>query len=170
MAQRTTRLTVLGLCMLGVAAQGLWAGNAHAQARGRIIVTQVPIPKSGTKAQMAKFFRKNGKKVIKKAAGATGYKMWVAARLSRKPSQGLLNLPQNGGKIHLVFYKKVKRKWKYVNVMNINYTPGAVVQFAVKVPDGFGISPGKTLHQLRLTVLNKANREIVLARTNLRFK
>lgn len=170
MARKPTRLTILGLSMLGVAAYAFGTGEARAQPKGGIIVTQVPIPKDATKAQMAKFFRKHGKKVVTRAAGETKYKMWVAARLNRQPSQAQLNLPQNGGKIHLVFYKKVKRRWKYLNVMNINYAPGAVVQFAVNIPDGFGITPGKDLYQIRVTILNARNRENILASTNLKFK
>ncbi len=146
-----------------------WTGRARAQAAGEIVLTQTEVPTDLSGRALRKFLARNRVRVLKRPEGASGWDVWVVAKLRRQPSKSLLNLPANAGKLHLVFYERRKRRWVYVNVMNINYAPAKVLIFQVKIPDDLGLVPGKP-YQMRLTLLNARNKEIIFAKTNFKLK
>ncbi len=159
----------LGLVLSAVFLLALPA-TARAQSAGNVILTQTPIPRDLNGRDLQKFLRRNKVSTLKRAPGSKQWKAYASARLRRKPSVSLLNLPDNAGKLHLAFYVKNKRRWQYVNVMDINYQPPAkLIQFEVIIPDDFGLTPGKT-YQLRVTLLNARKKEVLLARTTLKLK
>ena len=144
--------------------------EARAQSTGDVILTQTPIPPDLSGRALQKFLRRNKVSVLKRAPGSKQWKAYASAKLRRKPSASLLNLPDNAGKLHLAFYVRNKRRWQYVNVMDINYQPPAtLIQFEVVIPEDFGLTPGKK-YQLRITLLNARKKEVVLAKTNLQVK
>jgi len=150
-----------------VAVALLWSGRAQAQARGQIILTQTAIPKNLSGRDLNRFLRRNKVRLLKHETGLKSWKAYVSARLSHRPSVARVNA--NGGKMHLAFYVKDKRRWKYVNVMDINYAPGTILQFQVNIQSDFGVTPGKQ-YQMRLTLLNASKREVVFARTNFKVQ
>jgi hypothetical protein len=164
---KTDKLGVCSLCAVALGAFLLIPLKAQAQSRGQIILTQTPIPKGVSSKKLRRFLKKNRTKTLKPAPGSKSYKCYVAARLRRKPSNA--DMKRNNGQLHLAFYVRKKRKWSYHNVMHINYSQGAVLQFQLQIPDGFGIEPGKK-YQLRLTILNSRNKEVVLAKTTFSVK
>ncbi|MCD6498954.1 MAG: hypothetical protein J7M25_11735 [Deltaproteobacteria bacterium] len=145
----------------------LWSARAQAQARGQIILTQTKIPQDLSGRNLQKFLRRNRVRVLKHETGDKNWRAYVSARLSRRPSVSRVNA--NGGKMHLAFYVKTKRRWTYVNVMDITYAPGAILQFLLNIPSDFGLTPGKQ-YQMRLTLLNASKHEVVFAKTNFKVK
>lgn len=170
MTHKATRFSIIAACLASFLA--VWAPRtANAQARGQIILTQEAVPSDLSGAKLQRWLKKNEVKVLKPVPGKSVYKAHLVAKLSSQPSASLLNLPHNGGKLHLAFYVKSKRGWKYINVIDITYQPGAMLQFPITIPEGFGlVGGGKTLHQMRITILNRSKRESVLARTTFKVQ
>ncbi len=159
----------LGIILSGLLVVAL-PGSARAQSSGQVILTQTPIPQDLSGRALQKFLRRNKASVLKRLPGSKQWKAYASAKLRRKPPVSLLNLPDNGGRLHLAFYVKNKRRWQYVNVMDINYTPPAtLIQFEVIIPGDFGLTPGKT-YQLRITLLNSRKKEVLLAKTQFKVK
>ena len=132
---RRARRFVSAAGLLALVACFGWPHRAQAQRAGEIILTQVPVPTDLSGRDLKRFLAKNRTRVLKKQEGATSWDAWVVTRLRRTPPQSLLNRPENGGKIHLVFYEydKAKHRWTYVNVMNIRYVPAKVLIFQIKI-------------------------------------
>jgi hypothetical protein len=160
---------IVWLCMSAMGVASLLApAEARAQSRGQIILTQKPIPSDVSKRKLRRFFKKNRIRKLAPVMGTDKYKAYVAARLRRKPSQA--DLKRNSGQIHLAFYVRNKGRWKYHNVMHINYPQGStLVRFGLQIPEGFGLEPGKK-YQLRLTILGSRKQEVTLAKTTFGIK
>jgi len=160
------QLLVGFLCISALGAVAL-PKEAQAQSSGQIILTQEEIPTNVSKKELRKFLRKNKKSVLTQKAGSTSYQLYAATRLRRKPSQA--DLKRNGGQIHVAFYEKQKRGWKYINVMHIGYSQGLTLILPLKITDDLGLSKGKR-YQMRITIFDARKKEVVLARTEFRLK
>lgn len=154
------------LSMLALAAVAL-PNEAQAQSSGQIILTQEKIPTNVSKKELRKFLKKNRKSVLTQKPGSKSYQMYAAVRLRRKPSQA--DLKRNSGQIHVAFYEKQKRGWKYVNVMHIGYSEGLTLILPLQITDDLGLNKGKR-YQMRITIFDARKKEVVLARTEFRLK
>ena len=159
---------ILGLtAALGMAAVVFAPDTAEAQASGQIILTQNKIPTNVGKKKLRKFLRKNRKKKISKRPGSNVYQVYVAAKLRRKPSGA--DVKRNGGQLHIAFYKRTKRGWKYANVMHITYSQGRVLIFPMQISGDLGLEKNK-LYQMRLTIFDRRKKERILAKTTFKLK
>lgn len=162
----------LGLVVLGTAAIGVlaWTERAAAQARGQVLVTQTPPPKTTNPAAVSLFLKKNRVSVLTKTPGKQSWQAYVFAHLRSVPAADTLNLPQNSGRLHLAFYRQTRRRWIRDNVDDVTYRPGVkIMSFPYKITASLGLKVG-TPYQIKITVLDAKNREVVLAVGNFKLK
>lgn len=156
---------IVGLAVLcGCAAIAVsWGDTAAAQARGQAVFTQVEPPANAGPAAFKRFLKKNRVTDLKPQPGKRSWRSHVFVHLRSAPAAATLRLPQNGGRLHLAFYRRVRRKWVRDNVDNVTYRPGVkIMRFPFRFTPSLGLTAG-ALYQLRVTLLDRRNREVVLA-------
>ena len=139
------------------------ADTAAAQARGHAVFTQVEPAADAGPAAVKRFLKKNRVTDLKRKPGKKSWQAHVLVHLRSVPAAAILRLPQNGGRLHLAFYRRVRRKWVRDNVDNVTYSPGVkIMRFPFRFTPSLGLTAG-ALYQLRVTLLDRRNRELVLA-------
>lgn len=168
MLTRTRTLAVLTMGVIAWAGLLLSSADAQAQGKGQIIVTQKEAPDGASKADMKKFLKKNKVAAATKGEGDS-WDLHLYAKLRSKPAAKILKLEHNGGKLHLGFYKKEKRKWVMAHRSQIDYTEGSVdMKLPFKVTSEHKLEAGK--YEIRIEILNAKKKAQVLAKTSLTLK
>jgi hypothetical protein len=154
----------LGFAVAVVVVVIQWAQPVQAQPRGQVFLTQTAPPTTQVSpARLYRFIRKHRVYTLRQIAGERFWRVYLFAQLRMAPTRALLNLSVNGGRVHLAYYRKVRRRWVRDNVDDVVVKPGVrFMRISYKMDSSLGLTKGAQ-YQLRVTLLNRRGREIVLA-------